>query len=80
MGAEVVPIAAYGGVLVLHVGPQEPLKMPPPPLAPDLCLHLGQRVHEEASGIASECFTSGDAIDERLQTIFKAQYLRIRTL
>lgn len=43
LGAEVVAIAAYGGLLVLSVGAQEPLQHPSAPLTLNLRLYLQRR-------------------------------------
>lgn len=43
LGAEVVAVAAYGGLLVLCVSAQEPLQHPSAPLALNLRLHLKER-------------------------------------
>lgn len=40
LGAEVVAVAADGGLLVLGVSPQEPLQHPSAPLTLNLCLDL----------------------------------------
>lgn len=40
LGAEVVAVAADGGLLVLGVSPQEPLQHPSAPLTLHLCLDL----------------------------------------
>lgn len=43
LGAEVVAVAADGGLLVLGVGPQEPLQHPSAPLTLNLGLDLRER-------------------------------------
>lgn len=43
LGAEVVAVAAYGGLLVLCVSAQEPLQHPSAPLTLNLRLHLKER-------------------------------------
>lgn len=40
LGAEVGPVAAHGGVVIFHVGAQEPLHVPPSPLPLQLGLDL----------------------------------------
>lgn len=43
LGAEVVAVAAYGGLLVLSVSTQEPLQHPSAPLTLNLRLNLKER-------------------------------------
>lgn len=43
LGAEVVAVAAYGGLLVLSVSNQEPLQHPSAPLTLNLRLYLKER-------------------------------------
>lgn len=43
LGAEVVAVAADGGLLVLGVSPQEPLERPSAPLTLNLCLDLKEQ-------------------------------------
>lgn len=40
LGAEVVAVAAHGGLLVLSISTQKPLQHPPAPLTLNLRLHL----------------------------------------
>lgn len=51
LGAEVVAIAAYGGLLILCVSTQEPLQHPSAPLTLNLRLHLKEvgKQDEEAT-------------------------------
>lgn len=60
LGAEVVAVAADGGLLVLGVSPQEPLQGPSAPLTLNLRLDLTERPGANRGGDAQERRTENE--------------------